>query len=187
MNFMICSVPVFALIFDEFLQHFWLQFCTLFASLCMLVRTLFLTFSFLFITCCPLGSLCSFWLHFGRLLAPIWFPFEVPLLQFWLHGDPPPASASPVKLLPLPPPLLPAIPLTPRFPPSPPHPPSSSPPNPTIPLPPRSPLRPAIPLTPRAPPVKLFPNPRDPTDPAIPPPHHDPTDYANTPHPPTHT
>ena len=82
MNFMICSVPIFELIFDVFVHHFWFHFVTLLASICMLLRTLFLTFSFLFLTSCPLGSLCSFWLHFGRLLAPIWLPFGVPLLPF---------------------------------------------------------------------------------------------------------
>ena len=78
MNFMIFSVPVFALIFDVF----YITFGSLFASICMLPRTLFLTFSFLFRKGFPLGSLSPFWLHFGRLLAPIWLPFGVPLLPF---------------------------------------------------------------------------------------------------------
>ena len=81
-DFMIFSVPVFAFFFDVFLHNFGLHFGTLFASICMLPRTLFLTFSFLFRKGCPLGSLSPFWLHFGRLSAPIWLPFGVPLLPF---------------------------------------------------------------------------------------------------------
>ena len=68
-------------IFYVFLHHFWLHFDTLFASICMLPRTLFLTFSFLFRKGFPLGSLSPFWLFFGRLSAPIWLSFGVPLLD----------------------------------------------------------------------------------------------------------
>ena len=82
MNFMICSVPVFALIFDVFVHHLCLHFDTLFASICMLPRTLSPPFSFLFRKGCPLGSLSPFWLHFGRLLVPIWLPFGSLLVAF---------------------------------------------------------------------------------------------------------
>ena len=87
MNFMIFSVPVFALILEVFLHHFCLHFGTLFASICMLPRTLFLTSSFLFSKGCPVpfppfgSTLVAFWHPFGShlgslcsLLAPFWSP-----------------------------------------------------------------------------------------------------------------
>jgi hypothetical protein len=73
------------------LHRFWLHFGTLFASMSMLLRTLFLTFSFLFRKGCPLGSLCSLWHPFGALWfpfgshsGPIWLPFGFHLAFIWL-------------------------------------------------------------------------------------------------------
>ena len=82
-------VQVFALILNVILHRFWVNFGTLSASICMLLRTLFLTFSCLFRKGWPLGSLCSLWHPFGDLwlsfgfhLAPIWLPFCSLLVPF---------------------------------------------------------------------------------------------------------
>jgi hypothetical protein len=80
-NFRICAVPVFALIFDVFLHRY---FGTLFTSICVLLRTLFLTFSFLF----RKGALWAPFAPFGSTLVAFWLPFGVPLLPFGSPAEP---------------------------------------------------------------------------------------------------
>jgi hypothetical protein len=88
--------------FDVFLHHFWLHFGTLFASICMLLRTIFLFFSVLFRRGCPLDSLsllAPLWSPFGSHLVPIWGPFApfcLPFGRLWHAGAP---LASVVSLL----------------------------------------------------------------------------------------